>query len=137
MPKPQFTKPVTATKLSKEISASMRDALRALCEGWRGPDHPEQRTMVALAERKLVALRFVDQARGKQVELPGERSARRYIWAPTSLGREVYARIRLVKPDVPGDWSKMKVRPQGELFTSRPTLPSRSQLPPRFSRWPG
>jgi hypothetical protein len=136
MPTHRTTKPPTAAKISKEISASMRDALRALCEGWHGPDHPEQRTMVALAERKLAALRFVDQVQGAQVTLRGDLQARRYAWGPTTLGREVYVRIRLTKSDIPPDWSKMKVRPQGKVFTCRSPFASRSQLRPQPSRWP-
>jgi hypothetical protein len=137
MPTQRTTKPVTAAQISKQISASMRDALRALCEGWHGPDHPEQRTMVALAERTLVSLRFADQAQGARVTLSGDLQARRYAWAPTSLGREVYARIRLAKSDIPADWSKMKVRPQGKVFPFRSPFSSRSQLRPRTSRWAG
>lgn len=111
----------TPTKLATELSSSMKDALRALCEGWNGPDDPEQRTLVALARRKLVVLYFADQQNGSTVRLRGDLRKRRYSWQASSLGREVYDKIRLSKPSIPTDWTRRAVRPKGQQFVRRRT----------------
>ena len=113
---------ITPTKLATELSSSMKDALRALCEGWNGPDHPEQRTLVALARRKLVVLYFADQENGSTVRLRGDRHKRRYHWRTTPLGSEVYEKIRLSKQSIPTDWNRMAVRPKGKPFVRRAAL---------------